>query len=321
MKKLILCFFCFIFIINMSFAKNIDPQSLGLDSYIVSDYESGSIITASNSKEEISVGTLTQLMTYLVVMDEMALTKGKGLTDNITVSLFKPIDSKNIDYLKDGSSHSIDDLIKKMFVFSLYDSANALASHFEITQDRFIKKMNRKAKQLGMNNTTYYNASGFSEGDLTNKSTAQDQMILIRHLLRKYPIILDYLNIDSIVKSNGEMLKSPVKEFQSKFDDFQVLKIDVDDSLKSAAGSFLLQDEKDSKRIIVLCFGAYTTEALEMSIQYLINNTKENYNPSQIDLIKNIDMSIKTYHSTKEAIENKASVEYNKYRSYLFFKQ
>ena len=93
-----------------------------------------------------------------------------------------------------GEQMSVDDLIKATAVNSANDASVALGEHVSGSEETFVDLMNRRAKRLGMNNTTFKNATGLdADGHLT---TAHDIAIMSRELLKHRDItkILYYLD-------------------------------------------------------------------------------------------------------------------------------
>ena len=66
-------------------------------------------------------------------------------------------------WLEPGEAMTVDDLLKATVVGSANDATVALAEKVAGSEDAFVEKMNEKAKELGMNNTTFKNATGLDE--------------------------------------------------------------------------------------------------------------------------------------------------------------
>ena len=100
-------------------------------------------------------------------------------------------------YLKENEQMSVDDMLKCIVVASANDACVAMAEHIAGSVDEFVIKMNERAQQLGMTNTSFKNCTGLeAEGHLT---TARDISMMSRELL-KHDDIKKYTKIwmDSI---------------------------------------------------------------------------------------------------------------------------
>ena len=88
---------------------------------------------------------------------------------------------------------TVEEMLKAICVVSANDCVVAMADYLEGSQDAFVKKMNQKAQELGMNDTTFKNCHGIDEdGHLTS---AYDIAIMSRELLMNHPSITKYTTI------------------------------------------------------------------------------------------------------------------------------
>ncbi|HEY7978149.1 MAG TPA: SPOR domain-containing protein, partial [Rhizomicrobium sp.] len=95
-------------------------------------------------------------------------------------------------YLHTGTSIDVEDAIKSIVVLSANDVAVTIAEYLGGTEDHFGEMMTQKARQLGMNDTFYHNASGLP--DDRQISTASDLAILARHLAYDFPQYFHYFS-------------------------------------------------------------------------------------------------------------------------------
>ena len=120
-------------------------------------------------------------MTLLLVMEEIASGNLK-YTDKVTCTAHASSMGGTQIWLEVGEQMSVNDLIKATAVNSANDASVALGEHISGSEETFVDLMNRRAKQLGMNNTTFKNATGLdADGHLT---TAHDIAIMSRELLK-----------------------------------------------------------------------------------------------------------------------------------------
>lgn len=208
MRKTIIPILAFSLLIgSFSFAEE-EPIEYQLDApyALIADYESGNYLYANGIKDIIDVGSATKLMTYLVLMDDIQLIQIRRLTDIITVDA-NALSSEDSSFpLERGQSISVNELISGMLTHDSDDAARALAIYFEKKEEHFVKKMNRKATQLGLKNTRYITATGESLTNEFNQSTLEDQFILVRHILKKYPVILSYFEKENL--SSGSFFEN-----------------------------------------------------------------------------------------------------------------
>ena len=121
------------------------------------------------------------------------LEQGKiKLSDKIKVSENAASFGGSQIYLEPNEEMTIEDLFKGLSVASANDATVAIAETISGSEEEFVKLMNKKAKELGLNNTVFKNATGLdAEG---HYSTAKDLSILSKELL-KHEKILEYSSI------------------------------------------------------------------------------------------------------------------------------
>lgn len=97
-------------------------------------------------------------------------------------------------FLEEGEVQTVDTLIKCIAVASGNDAAVAMAEYIAGSEEEFVKKMNNRAKELGMAQTTFEDCCGLtdSEGHMT---TAKDVALMSRELIVKHPDIYNYTKI------------------------------------------------------------------------------------------------------------------------------
>lgn len=180
-------------------ADNIVGEDNNVKSYIIGDFETDKIFYKKNENDAMPIASMSKLMTFLVIKDEIS--KGK-LQLNTKVKITKEAEElATWEFshlgLKAGMEMSIEDLLKGLLVVSGNDCAVALAIKSSGDEASFALKMNKKAKELGLSSQNYVNASGIQDEkkNLQNSSSAYDMYKLSKHIIKKYPEILDYAKI------------------------------------------------------------------------------------------------------------------------------
>ncbi|MDC9714383.1 MAG: D-alanyl-D-alanine carboxypeptidase [Gammaproteobacteria bacterium] len=172
--------------LNTQAAIFITPKAptIGAASYIVLDYDSGSIVASSNPNMKRAPASLTKLMTAYVVFQ--LIKDGRiSLKDKVRISkkAWKTGGSKS--FVEVGKTIKLETLLKGMIIQSGNDSAVALAEHIAGTEGTFVAYMNEYAKALNMTNSRFENASGLPHKD--QYITASDVAILASATIRDFP--------------------------------------------------------------------------------------------------------------------------------------
>ena len=161
------------------------PQNAAASvSSIIIDANTGHVISAQNADELRYPASLTKLMTLYITFD--ALEKGLiKLEDELPVSRKAANRAPSRLGLKPGSTISVKKAIEALIVKSANDCATVLAEGLGYSEENFARTMTRVAKELGMKNTTFRNASGLP--NRAQKTTARDMAILGAAMYHHFP--------------------------------------------------------------------------------------------------------------------------------------
>ena len=160
-------------------------------SVLLFDYDSGMDIVAKNADVLMPPSSMLKLMTLTLLFD--AIKSGQlKLDDTITVS-------KNADYnnstwhsasklcLVDGQKITIRDAILGIIVLSAGDASVAVAEFLANDENKFAELMTKKARQIGMEQSSFGNASGLPNEN--NLMTSREIGILAKYIIDEYPDI------------------------------------------------------------------------------------------------------------------------------------
>jgi D-alanyl-D-alanine carboxypeptidase (penicillin-binding protein 5/6) len=166
---------------------------------IVVDYNTGATLLDKDADVQMPPSSMTKLMTAYLVYDR--LKKGKlKLDDELPVSerAWKTGGSKM--FVQIGTNVRVEDLIRGMIVQSGNDACIVLAEGISGSEEAFVEQMNLKAKELGLTNSYFKNATGWPDPE--HHMSARDIATLARRIIRDFP---EYYKYDSekTFKYNG----------------------------------------------------------------------------------------------------------------------
>lgn len=173
--------------------ENLMPFDLDCASAVLMDAETGTVLYEKNPDEPLPPASVTKVMTLLLVMEAVESGKMK-LTDTLSVSEYAASMGGSQVYLEAGETMSVDDLIKSVVVASANDAAVTLAEAVGGSEAGFIAMMNDRARELGMNNTNFENATGLDDTVTNHVFSARDIAIASRELI-SHPLITNYSTI------------------------------------------------------------------------------------------------------------------------------
>ena len=166
--------------------------SLNVASAVLIEQNSGQVLYNQNMHEKLRPASVTKVMTILLIME--AIDSGKlSYTDKIPCSEKAAGMGGSQIWLDVREELTVDEMLKAICVVSANDCTVAMAEYLAGTEEAFVEQMNTKAKELGMNDTTFKNCHGIDEdGHVTS---AYDIALMSRELLIKHPSITKYTTI------------------------------------------------------------------------------------------------------------------------------
>ena len=150
-----------------------------------------------NIDDTIAPASLTKLMTSLILIENYKL------SDYIEISL--PSDytyEGKVAYLKPGQTMTIESLLEFILIYSANDACFAVAQLFNENTDDFLALMNKRAKQLGMNNTNFKNPDGLDQDG--HYTTLSDLLILSKEVIDNYELLSIIMRKSFISNIEGE---------------------------------------------------------------------------------------------------------------------
>ncbi|MDO8583130.1 MAG: serine hydrolase [bacterium] len=166
--------------ISSAYAESLDIPA---HSYVALDFATGEILEEKNSSKQISIASLTKIMTAVVALDlaspdELFTYSDNALSQPATRLAFSP-----------GDKLTLVELLNATLIASANDCAEAIKEGIDSKYggEVFVRAMNEKAKFLGLKSSHFDNPQGFDSRK--NFSSAQDLAILSHYALTHYPLI------------------------------------------------------------------------------------------------------------------------------------
>lgn len=158
-------------------------------SAVLMEASTGTVIYEKDADTARPPASVTKVMTMLLIFD--ALEAGSiHLEDEVTTSEYAASMGGSQVFLEPGEIQTVDTMLKCIAVASANDACVAMAEYICGSEEEFVRKMNERAKELGMDNTNFVNCNGLdAEGHVTS---ARDIALMSRELIVKYPQIHDY---------------------------------------------------------------------------------------------------------------------------------
>jgi serine-type D-Ala-D-Ala carboxypeptidase (penicillin-binding protein 5/6) len=126
----------------------------------------GDVVWARNPRDRRSIASTTKLMSALITLER------KRLGTTVTATRYRALPVESVIGLRAGERLTVADLLRGLLLASANDAAATLAARVGGSRARFVRLMNRRAQQLGLDDTHYANPIGLDDED--NFSSAED---------------------------------------------------------------------------------------------------------------------------------------------------
>jgi D-alanyl-D-alanine carboxypeptidase (penicillin-binding protein 5/6) len=208
---LIAILFAFTFVISAFAPYSIvsaaeEPISVNAGSAIIIEETTGTILYGKNIDEKLPVASMAKVMTEYLVLEAIEDKKikwdQKYTPSEYVYKISQNTSLSNVPLRQDGS-YSVQELYEAMAIYSANGAAIALAEIIAGSESAFVKTMNEKAKELGLTNYEFVNATGLENEDLQgmhpegtsadaeNQLSARDMALLSQKLIQDFPKVLE----------------------------------------------------------------------------------------------------------------------------------
>ena len=199
MKKILILLLLFISIPLVK-AEEVEDLAPNAKSAIMIEASTGEILFQKNKDEKLAPASMTKMMSMLLIMEEIENGNLKW-DEMITTSEKASSMGGSQIFLKVGEKMTVEDLLKGVAIASGNDAVVALAERVSGSEEQFVKRMNTRAKDLGLKNTNFINATGLTADN--HYSSAYDMSLIAKELVKHEKILEftstyeDYLRKDT----------------------------------------------------------------------------------------------------------------------------
>lgn len=159
---------------------------------VLMEGSTGKVIYSKNANQELRPASITKIMTLLLIFE--AIEAGQiTLTDSVPVSEHAASMGGSQVYLEPFETQDVNTMIKCISIASANDASVAMAELIAGSEEAFVKRMNERAKELGMMNTNFVNCYGLDTDN--HYSSAMDVALMSKELIMKHPEISNYSTV------------------------------------------------------------------------------------------------------------------------------
>lgn len=256
---------------------------------ILIEQHTGQVLYEHNMHEKLRPASVTKVMSILLIME--AVDSGKiALTDKVPCTEDAAAMGGSQIWLDIREELTVDEMLKAICVVSANDCTVAMANYLCGSQEAFVAKMNERAKELGMNDTTFKNCHGIDEdGHVTSP---YDIALMSRELLNNHPNITKYTTIwmDSLRDGKSSLVNTNklIRNYKGAT------------GLKTGSTSVALYNlsasaTRDNLSLIAVIMKAPTTKIRFAEAQKLLDYGFSNYEYKQLakkgDVLKSVEVT------------------------------
>ena len=177
---------------SISYGENTNIDKFSKSSILI-DQDTARVLYAKNPDEKRPLASLSKMMTFLIAIEAI---NNKEVSPQDIINVDKDIAKvRGSSYkLKEGEKVPLIELMKGLMIVSGNDAAVAISKHIGKSEENFVKRMNKRAKEIGMTNTSFVNCNGLPIYSLAdpkkppkeNISTARDIAKLGKYMMDNY---------------------------------------------------------------------------------------------------------------------------------------
>lgn len=168
-----------------SLAATVPPPEMENTAYVLMDYDTGVILAEKNADQPLPPASLTKMMTSHII--EKKLINGELKEDDQVLmsenAWCRGSSNQSCMYVPVNKTASVIDMLRGIIIQSGNDASKAMAEHIAGSEQAFAQIMNAEAKELGMTNTNFVNATGMP--DEGHQASARDLAILSRAIIKQ----------------------------------------------------------------------------------------------------------------------------------------
>ena len=296
------------------------PFTLECKSAVLMEANTGEILFEQNADEALPPASVTKVMTLLLVMEAIEAGRIK-LDDTVTTSEKAASMGGSQIYLELGEQMSVEDMLKSVIIASANDAACALAEFVSGSESAFVKMMNERAAELGMENTTFENTNGLDDTAENHLTSAKDIAIMSRELI-KHKKILEYSSIWMDTVRNGLFGLTNTNRLVRYYPGCTGLKTG---STSKAGFCVSATAERDGMSLICVIMGAESGDERNKAASTLLDWGFANYavfehSPQEIDPIRvlgGVKNSVKVAYEPFSLVSEKSKASKIEYKTEL----
>lgn len=293
-KLLILTFVLILSVPTLIYCDDNNKVDRYSKSSILIDQTTNRVMFEKDPDAKRPLASLSKMMTFLIALEAI---ENKEVSKNDIITIDKDMAKvKGSSYhLKVGEKVPLYELMKGLMIVSGNDASIAIAKHISKDVNTFVQRMNDKAKELGMTNTTFVNPNGLPIYDLQNpKALPKENISTARDIAKLGKYMFDNYEKEVVAITDMQTYSYPERNFQKNNTNALLGIIPAVDGIKTGytgnagyclAFSMVVDKDKDNEirhRMIGVVLGANHKEKRTSASLSILRYGKDNFSTKKV---------------------------------------
>lgn len=290
---------------GVTYAEELVPE---VKSAYLIEPSTDTVMYEQNADARLHIASITKIMTMLIIMEK--IDSGEmSLDDMVTASQHAQSFGGSTMFLEAGEQFTVSDMLKGIAVASANDGCVAMAEHISGNTDAFVELMNKRAEELGMENTRFANCNGLDDDvDISEAySTAKDVAIMSKELI-KHKKIFDYTMIWTDSLRDGKFLLANTNKLIRNYQGATGLKTG---STTKAGCCLSATATRDGMELVAVVLGAPNSDERFSSSKKLLDYGYSNYSMTKLAEKGEPMGAVKVSWGVSSAVPSEADETYN----------
>lgn len=277
MKRLVSILVCLSLLLAFPVYSYADEEN-GTDEHIhakavvLMDTDTKEVLYKMNENEELSPASVTKIMSLLLILEALDSEK-ITLLDEVTASKNAVAMGGSQIWLEVGEKMTVDELLRAVIIASANDACTALGEYVAGSSVAFVKMMNDKAKELGLEHTNFENCTGLDDTVKAHYSSAYDLAVIASEVM-KYDIVKKYSTVWLDSLRDGETELNNTNKLVNTYDGITGLKTGT---TSNAGFCIAATASRDDFNLVAVVLGSDTSDHRFDTAAYLLDTGFANY--------------------------------------------
>ena len=271
MKKLVIFIMTIVLVLNIPFCAYADDieekdDNINAKAVVLMNIDSKQVLYQENQDDDWSPASVTKIMSLLLVLEALDSEK-ITLLDEVTASKNAVSMGGSQIWLEVGEKMTVDELLKAVIIASANDACTALGEYIAGSSIAFVKMMNDKAKELGLEHTNFENCTGLDDTVKAHYSSAYDLAVIASEVM-KYDLVKQYSTVWLDSLRDGKTELNNTNKLVNTYDGITGLKTGT---TSNAGFCIAATATRNDMNLVAVVLGSDTSEHRFQTAAYLLD--------------------------------------------------